>query len=627
MNIIKKTVLAVLVLSMAFAMPFGTACSDGGQSGNNGDNNDGPVYVPDDTDGPGDSTDNPTDGPGDNTDDPTDGPGDNTDDPTDGPGEIKPDPDPPATADAVKITEGAGDLETAYVKWEALSGASWYNVYYKSESGDNWTKLDAPLVRQYKSYFRADAIGLKAGKYSLKVVPVGSTGSEIEDKSAIKNVAVDAHERVGYAFVGENGQRVIPGTYNEDGTLKDGVRVVYITDENKNNVKFDVITGVNGKVATSTGIQEIFTNYKKGYDTRPVCVRFIGNINIPSNTVGGDLECGNFPSSGDYLGGAVTLEGVGDDATINGFGITLKRASMFEIRNLGFMNCSSKEGDNVSVATSNDHVWVHNCDMFYGNAGSDADQVKGDGALDTKRSSYVTHSYNHFWDSGKCNLQGMKEDVEKDALITYHHNWYDHSDSRHPRVRSATVHVFNNYFDGNSEYGVGATYGCSIFVENNYFRTTATMRPMLIAGQATDFKDEPKKGHFSGENGGMIKAYGNTFEGNKLMITQNDTTDKSGIDCYLASSRDEIVPADYVTKKGGNSYNNFDTAADMYEYTPDTPEIARDKVMKYAGRVGGGDLKFTFNNATEDGNKNIIPALKALLTNYSSDIVAIGKDD
>ena len=65
----------------------------------------------------------------------------------------------------------------------------------------------------------------------------------------------------------------------------------------------------------------------------------------------------------------------------------------------------------------------------------------------------------------------------------------------------------------------------------------------------------------------------------------------------------------------------------MYEYTPDTPEVARDKVMKYAGRVGGGNLKFTFDNAKEDGNKNIIPELKAMLTNYTSDIVKIGKDD
>ena len=182
MNIIKKTILGFVALSMAFALPFGmAACSKaGGQGGNNGGNGSG--YIPDG--GSGDSSGSQGGSSG----------GGNVNDSF---SELQPDPDPPATADAVKFIEGAGDLEAAYVKWEAVIGASWYNVYYKSDSGDNWIKLDAPLVRQYKTYFRADAIGLSAGKYSLKVVPVNSTGRELEDKSAIKNVAVAAHERVG----------------------------------------------------------------------------------------------------------------------------------------------------------------------------------------------------------------------------------------------------------------------------------------------------------------------------------------------------------------------------------------------------------------------------------------------
>ena len=111
----------------------------------------------------------------------------------------------------------------------------------------------------------------------------------------------------------------------------------------------------------------------------------------------------------------------------------MKNCSNVEVRNIGFMNCNSNEGDDCGLQQDNDHIWVHNCDFFYGDAGSDADQVKGDGALDTKTSTYVTHSYNHFWDNGKCNLQGMKTEEETN-YVTYHHNWYDHSDSRHPRI-------------------------------------------------------------------------------------------------------------------------------------------------------------------------------------------------
>ena len=72
----------------------------------------------------------------------------------------------------------------------------------------------------------------------------------------------------------------------------------------------------------------------------------------------------------------------------------MKNCSNVEVRNIGFMNCNSSEGDDCGLQQGNDHIWVHNCDFFYGDAGSDADQVKGDGALDTKTSTYVTHSYN-----------------------------------------------------------------------------------------------------------------------------------------------------------------------------------------------------------------------------------------
>lgn len=591
MKKIKKTILAVTAFLMAFILSLGaTACADG----NNG-TDDGSPGIP----GQGDES-----------------------------GELKPDPDPPAAEGAVKIIGGLGDLEAAYVKWTALAGASRYNVYYKGEGGE-WTKLDAPLIRQYETYFRADAVGLKAGKYSLKVVPRDASGNELEEKSAIKNVLVTAHERVGYAFIGEDGNRVMPGAYNEDGTLKDGTRVLYVTDENKDSISFDV--AANGKTQTCVGIQQIFEYYRKGFDKLPICMRFIGNVNTPSKTENGegDLVIGNGAEKVEQSG-CFTLEGVGDDATINGWGFSIKRSTMAEVRNLGFMNCSSKEGDNVSIAHENDHIWVHNCDMFYGAPGKDADQVKGDGALDTKYSSYITHSYNHFWDNGKCNLQGMKEEIEKEARVTYHHNWYDHSDSRHPRIRMGTIHIFNNYFDGNANYGVGATMGANAFVENNYFRSTARTYPMLMAGQGTDLTTgSGSKGTFSGEDGGFIKAYGNEFEGSLfVMITQNDTADKSGIDCYLASSRDEKVPAEYTTKKGGNTYNNFDTAENMYEYVIDTPDEAREKVLKYAGRIGGGDFKWEFNNAVEDGNHDVIPALRQKLTDYTSSttLIKIGND-
>ena len=75
----------------------------------------------------------------------------------------------------------------------------------------------------------------------------------------------------------------------------------------------------------------------------------------------------------------LTIEGIGNDAVADGWGIRLKSATSVEIRNLAFMNCDSGEGDNIGLQQNNNYIWVHHCDLFYGNAGSDKDQVKGDG--------------------------------------------------------------------------------------------------------------------------------------------------------------------------------------------------------------------------------------------------------
>ena len=121
-----------------------------------------------------------------------------------------------------------------------------------------------------------------------------------------------------------------------------------------------------------------------------------------------------------------------------------------------------------------------------------------------------------------------------------------------------TVHVYNNYFDGISKYGVGATTGSNVFVESNYFRNTN--KPMMISLQGTDIVNGEKNATFSGETGGMIKAYGNVYaekSSNFKLVTHKQSA--TSFDCYEAETRDEVVPASYVTLSGGTSYNNFDT--------------------------------------------------------------------
>ncbi|MFC0777816.1 T9SS type A sorting domain-containing protein [Flavobacterium sp. HJSW_4] len=532
---------------------------------------------------------------------------------------------------AQTINQASGWLESAFVKWQPVSGAQTYNVYYTG-NGLTDKKIDDQLIRSYGSYFRADIPGLKAGTYTVKVKPVinGTEGTGTSTSS----LTVMAHDRNGFAFDGGR----VPGGYKADGTPKDNAVILYITQNTKNTISMN-ITGASANPCI--GLQNILYAIKKGKDTRPFIIRLIGNITDMSVMEGGDVVIENSNNASSY----VTIEGVGDDAVANGWGVRLKSASNIEVSNLGFMNCDSTAGDNVGMQQDNDHVWVHNCDLFYGNAGSDADQIKGDGALDNKTSTYITLSYNHFWDNGKASLLGLSEGTTSGLYITYHHNWFDHSDSRHPRVRYYSAHIYNNYYDGVSKYGAGSTLGSSLFVEGNYYRNSK--HPMLTSLQGSDIWDEANQvnnagtmGTFSGEAGGSIKAFNNTFDAsngtnNMRFVAYNDpnplynisgkissTTD---FDAYVATTRGEVVSSSVKSKSGANMYNNFDTDANLYvkNLVIDTPAAAKTKTTQYAGRVSGGDLKWTFNNATDDTSSLVITALKTTLTNYSSTLVAV----
>lgn len=506
-----------------------------------------------------------------------------------------------------QINEASGWLESVFVKWQPVSNAQTYNVYYTG-GGLVDQKIDNELIRSYGTYFRADIPGLKAGSYTVKIKPVisGVEGTGTTTSS----LTVKAHDRSGFAFANSR----IPGAYNADGTPKSNAVILYITQQTKNTVSLTV-TGASANPCV--GLQTILDGYKKGKDTRPLIIRLVGQITDLSYMMNGDLVIENNNNAASYI----TMEGIGNDATAEGWGIRVKNASNIEIRNIGIMNVDSGEGDNIGLQQDNDYVWVHNCDFFYGKPGSDADQIKGDGALDCKKSTYVTFSYNHFWDNGKSNLLGLSEGTTEGLFITYHHNWYDHSDSRHPRIRYYSAHVYNNYYDGNSKYGVGSTLGSSVFVEANFFRNCKY--PMLTSMQGTDVYNGAT-GTFSSEDGGTIKAYNNTMSGQNRFVGYNATTYPVEFDAYVAATRNETISSTIKSKKGAKTYNNFDTNSSvMYTYTPESPENAKTTVMQYAGRVSGGDFQWTFNNAVDDTADGVNIGLRDALNAYQTSLVSI----
>jgi hypothetical protein len=142
---------------------------------------------------------------------------------------------------------------------------------------------------------------------------------------------------------------------------------------------------------------------------------------------------------------------------------------------------------------------------------------------------------------------------------------------------------------------------------------------MLISMQGSDIAGD-NEGTFSSEDGGIIKALGNVFvgTGHPVVSYQQNSTQ---FDCYLASSRDEKVPSSVVATKGGADYNNFDTSSVMYEYNVQTAEQAMATVKEFAGRVQGGDFKWTFTDA-DNSSYAVDPALKNALVNYKGTLVS-----
>jgi pectate lyase len=151
-------------------------------------------------------------------------------------------------------------------------------------------------------------------------------------------------------------------------------------------------------------------------------------------------------------------------ATIAGCGLNVSESSNVIIRNLTFRDWND-DAINVQYST---RVWIDHNSFSNGN----------DGAVDIKRASdYVTVSWNRIFNHDKSMLLGHDDGnggEDRGRLrVTYHHNWFDGSNQRHPRVRFGNpVHVYNNYYNNIGDYGVASTMEGCVVVEGNYFENT-----------------------------------------------------------------------------------------------------------------------------------------------------------
>ncbi|GAA0897611.1 pectate lyase family protein [Virgisporangium aurantiacum] len=149
-------------------------------------------------------------------------------------------------------------------------------------------------------------------------------------------------------------------------------------------------------------------------------------------------------------------------AEITGGGLDFYRSYNVIVRNILFTDA---EDDAINVGQNSHHIWIdHN--TFRGAIDGSVDIVRG--------ADYVTVSWNHFDHSDKSMLISHSDGAAGTDVghlkVTIHHNFFDHSRQRHPRVRfGEPVHVYNNYFLANDLYAVASTENAGVLVEGNYF--------------------------------------------------------------------------------------------------------------------------------------------------------------
>jgi pectate lyase len=165
--------------------------------------------------------------------------------------------------------------------------------------------------------------------------------------------------------------------------------------------------------------------------------------------------------------GNKTIVGLGTDARITGGGFGWNTKSNVIVQNITFEDAPD---DLLKINNKCTNFWIDHCTF---SDGADTNAGSHDGMLDvTRGSQYVTISYNRFFNHDKNILIGHSDSETGDTAIkvTLHHNWFDSTIQRNPRVRYATVHCYNNYYVANSTYSIASACDANVLVENCYFK-------------------------------------------------------------------------------------------------------------------------------------------------------------
>ncbi|KAL1330180.1 hypothetical protein HN51_047326 [Arachis hypogaea] len=174
--------------------------------------------------------------------------------------------------------------------------------------------------------------------------------------------------------------------------------------------------------------------------------------------VSGTIHLSTFLSVSSYK----TIDGRGRRIKLTGKGLRLKECEHVIVCNLEFEGGRGPDSDAIQIKPNSKHIWIDRCSL------SDFD----DGLIDiTRESTDITISRCHFSKHNKTILIGADPSHVGDRCIrvTIHHCFFDETRQRHPRVRFAKVHIYNNYSRNWGIYAVCASVESQIFSQHNIY--------------------------------------------------------------------------------------------------------------------------------------------------------------
>lgn len=278
-----------------------------------------------------------------------------------------------------------------------------------------------------------------------------------------------------------------------------------------------------------------------------------------------------------------------DGFVMDRVGFFLNEADNIIIRNIHIKQPKADNGADAISMQESSNIWVDHCTFESLNQTKDYE----DGSCDITHQTYnVTVSWCHFIKTQKSSLVGHSNNAVDDVVITatFHHNWFEDSSSRHPRVRFGRAHVYNNFFDGCTTYAVGSAYGAMVLVEYNLF--DGVRLPIDIC----TYPAKKSGSGWASNLTGSVAGYAYEFENEYVNIPSNANDPYVFTNVEYTSYGGSTIDEPYV-------YEDF---APDYEYVVDDPSGLASIMEMYcgAGKLGYSEAPTDVDNGGMSSGDN-----------------------